>query len=226
MSSIDSCIETLYRFLTDERKQRFEEVLEKRTKYITVVLEDIFQSRNSSAIMRSADGFGLQELHIIENDHKWTGTKSVSKGASSWLTLHKYGGDDPTTECIENLKSLGYRVVATSPHEGGYTPETLPIDKPLAIIMGTELTGISANAKYQVDDFVEIKMHGFSESFNVSVATAVILNRLINRLDKIDFDKGLSEVEKQKLRLIWAYKTVKDPDAILRHYGMELPFEI
>ena len=226
MSSIDSCIETLYRFLTDERKQRFENVLEKRTKYVTVVLEDIFQSRNSSAVMRSADGFGLQELHIIENNNKWIGTKSVSKGASSWLTLHKYRGEDPTTKCIENLKSLGYRVVATSPHEGGYTPETLPIDKPIAIIMGTELTGISANAKSQVDDFVEIKMHGFSESFNISVATAVILNRLINRLDKTDFDKGLSEEEKQKLRLIWAYRTVKDPDAILRHYGIKLPFQI
>ena len=201
-------------------------MLEKRTKYVTVVLEDIFQSRNSSAVMRSADGFGLQELHIIENNNKWIGTKSVSKGASSWLTLHKYRGEDPTTKCIENLKSLGYRVVATSPHEGGYTPETLPIDKPIAIIMGTELTGISANAKSQVDDFVEIKMHGFSESFNISVATAVILNRLINRLDKTDFDKGLSEEEKQKLRLIWAYRTVKDPDAILRHYGIKLPFQI
>ena len=198
--------------------------MEKRTKYITVVLEDIFQSRNSSAIMRSADGFGLQELHIIENDHKWIGTKSVSKGASSWLTLHKYEGDDPTTDCIENLKGLGYRVVATSPHVGGHTPETLPIDKPIAIIMGTELTGISSNAKSQVDDFLEIKMSGFSESFNVSVATAVILNILRNRLEKTDFDKGLSDKEKQKLRLIWAYRSIKDPDAILRHYGMELPF--
>ena len=81
MSSIETCIETLYTYLTDERKQRFEEVLSKRTKYMTVVLEDIYQSRNSSAVMRSADGFGLQDLHIIENEHKWTGTKSVSKGA-------------------------------------------------------------------------------------------------------------------------------------------------
>ena len=226
MSSIKACTDTLYSFLTDERKERFEEVLSKRTKYITVVLEDIFQSRNSSAVMRSADGFGLQDLHIIEMEHKWIGTKSVSKGASSWLTLHKYNGDDPSSQCVSTLKAQGYRVVATSPHEGGYTPETLPLDKPVAIVMGTELTGVSREMISQSDDFVEIKMSGFSESFNVSVATAIILNRLRNRLDNMGVDEGLSEDEKERLRLVWAYKSVKDADAILKHYGMEMPFEI
>ena len=143
MSSIESCIETLYEFITNERKDRFEEVLDKRTKHITLILEDLYQSRNISAVMRSADGFGLQELHIIEDNHKWKGTKSVSKGASSWLTLHKYKGKDPVTDCIENIKSRGFRIVATTPHKIGYTPDTLPIDKPLAIVFGTELTGIS-----------------------------------------------------------------------------------
>ena len=78
MSSIESCIETLYRFLTDERKLRFEEVLDKRTRYLALVLEDIFQSRNASAVMRSAEGFGIQDLHIIEENHKWIGTRSSS----------------------------------------------------------------------------------------------------------------------------------------------------
>ncbi|MBM72191.1 MAG: rRNA methyltransferase [Crocinitomicaceae bacterium] len=226
MSSIETCINTLYRFLTEERKQRFEDVLEKRTRYISLVLEDIFQSRNASAIMRSADGFGIQDLHIIEDNHKWTGTRSVSKGASSWLTIHKYFGNNPTSDCIRNLKAQGVRIVATSPHEGGYTPDTLPLDKPVAIVMGTELTGLTTNMLSQIDDFVEINMHGFSESFNVSVAAAIILNRLRTRLDNMEVDNGLSEEEKQKLRLIWAYRTVKDPKAIMRHYNMEPPFEI
>ena len=226
MSSIKSCIDTLYRFLTDERKQRFEEVLEKRTRHITLVLEDIFQSRNASAIMRSADGFGIQDLHIIEDTHKWIGTRSVSKGASSWLTLHKYFGNDPTSDCVRNLKAQGFRIVATSPHDGGYTPDTLPLDKPVAIAMGTELSGMTTNMLSQVDDFVVIPMSGFSESFNVSVAAAIILNRLRTRLDEIGIDNGLSEEEKQKLRLIWAYRNVKYPKAIMRHYNMELPFEI
>ena len=226
MSSIESCIETLYEFITDERKERFEEVLEKRTKHITLILEDLYQSRNISAVMRSADGFGLQELHIIEDNHKWTGTKSVSKGASSWLTLHKYKGEDPVTDCIENLKARGFRIVATSPHKSGYTPDSLPIDKPLAIVMGTELTGISDKLMSQVDDYVEIPMYGFSESFNVSVAASIALNRVRTRIEEAGVNNGLSEEEKQKLRMIWAYKTVKDSKAILKHYGKELPFEL
>lgn len=226
MSSIESCIETLYEFITDERKERFEEVLEKRTKHITLILEDLYQSRNISAVMRSADGFGLQELHIIEDNHKWTGTKSVSKGASSWLTLHKYKGEDPVTDCIENLKARGFRIVATSPHKSGYTPDSLPIDKPLAIVMGTELTGISDKLMSQVDDYVEIPMYGFSESFNVSVAASIVLNRVRTRIEEAGVNNGLSEEEKQKLRMIWAYKTVKDAKAILKHYGKELPFEL
>lgn len=226
MSSIESCIETLYEFITDERKERFEEVLEKRTKHITLILEDLYQSRNISAVIRSADGFGLQELHIIEDNHKWTGTKSVSKGASSWLTLHKYKGKDPVTDCIENLKARGFRIVATSPHKSGYTPESLPIDKSLAIVMGTELTGISDKLMSQVDDYVEIPMYGFSESFNVSVAASIVLNRVRTRIEEAGVNNGLSEEEKQKLRMIWAYKTVKDAKAILKHYGKELPFEL
>ena len=226
MSSIESCIETLYEFITDERKERFEKVLEKRTKHITLILEDLYQSRNISAVMRSADGFGLQELHIIEDNHKWTGTKSVSKGASSWLTLHKYKGEDPVTDCIENLKARGFRIVATSPHKSGYTPDSLPIDKPLAIVMGTELTGISDKLMSQVDDYVEIPMYGFSESFNVSVAASIALNRVRTRIEEAGVNNGLSEEEKQKLRMVWAYKTVKDAKAILKHYGKELPFEI
>ena len=223
---MESCIETLYKFITDERKERFEEVLEKRTKHITLILEDLYQSRNISAVMRSADGFGLQELHIIEDNHKWTGTKSVSKGASSWLTLHKYKGEDPVTDCIENLKARGFRIVATSPHKSGYTPDSLPIDKSLAIVMGTELTGISDKLMSQVDDYVEIPMYGFSESFNVSVAASIVLNRVRTRIEEAGVNNGLSEEEKQKLRMIWAYKTVKDAKAILKHYGKELPFEL
>lgn len=226
MSSIESCIATFYSFLTDERKQRFESVLDKRTRYITLVLEDIFQSRNASAIMRSTDGFGIQDLHIIEDNHKWIGTKSVSKGASSWLTLHRYKNGDPTNRCVDKLRAEGYRIVATSPHEGSYTPDTLPIDKPIAVVLGTELTGMSTKILSQVDDYLTITMDGFSESFNVSVAAAVILNRLRSRMDENGIVSKLSEEERQKLRLIWAYRSVNDPDAILRHFGMELPFEI
>ena len=223
MSSIEKLTESLYSFLTYERKQRFEEVLNQRTRHIALILEDVYQSRNTSAIMRSADGMGLQDFHIIETIHKWNKNKSVSKGASSWLTLNKY---DSIDSCIEEVKSLGYRIVATSPHEGGYTPDTLPLNKPVAIVLGTETSGITPSLMSQVDDYVEITMLGFSESFNISVASSIITNRLRNRLDKMGIDNGLSEDEKAELRLVWAYNSLKDPEAILRHLDLELPEEI
>jgi tRNA (guanosine-2'-O-)-methyltransferase len=224
--SIEACLKALYPILTEERKERFEKVLSSRTRHITLVLEDLFQSRNTSAVMRSADGFGLQDIHIIEANNLWSKNRSVSKGASSWLTIHKYrDSDDPVSSCIKNLKSSGYRVVATSPHEGGYTPETLPLDKPVAVILGTEHSGISASLMSQVDDYVEIPMSGFSESFNVSVASAIIMNRFSARLRQSGTDTGLTEEEKQYLRLQWAYRTVKDPEGILKHYGLEFPIE-
>jgi tRNA (guanosine-2'-O-)-methyltransferase len=224
--SIEACLEALYPILTEERKERFEKVLSSRTRHITLVLEDLFQSRNTSAVMRSADGFGLQDIHIIEANNLWSKNRSVSKGASSWLTIHKYrDSDDPVSSCIKNLKSRGYRVVATSPHEGGYTPETLPLDKPVAVILGTEHSGISTSLMSQVDDYVAIPMSGFSESFNVSVASAIIMNRLSARLRQSGTDTGLTEEEKQYLRLQWAYRTVRDPEGILKHYGLEFPIE-
>lgn len=224
--SIEACLDVLTPLLTDKRKERFETVLDGRTRHIAMVLEDVFQGRNSSAVMRSADGFGLQDMHLIEKRNSWSKNKSVSKGASSWLTLHRYQDENSAvTDCVTALKNKDYRVVATSPHHSGYTPSTLPLDKPVAIIMGTELTGISDEIRDLADDFIEIPMHGFSESFNISVASAIIMSRLVERLREEGF-KGLSEEEKQELRLRWAHKTVKDADAILKHAGVELPFTI
>lgn len=226
MSSIETCLDVLSPILTENRKERFETVLDGRTRHIAMVLEDVYQGRNSSAVMRTADGFGLQDIHLIEKRNAWSKNKSVSKGASNWLTIHRYTDEKTAvTDCVSALKSSGYRVVATSPHHSGYTPSTLPLDKPVAIVMGTELTGISDEIKELADDFIEIPMCGFSESFNISVASAIIMSRLSERLHEEGF-VGLSEDEKQELRLRWAYKTVKDAGAILNHSGAELPFEI
>jgi len=224
--SIEACLDILNPILTEERKERFEEILNQRTKYITMVLEDVYQSRNTSAVMRSADGFGIQDIHMIETYNRWAKNLSVSKGSSNWLTVHRYlDSENPHEACLSKLRSSGYRIVATSPHEGGYTPDTLPIDKPMAIIMGTEFSGVSHKLLSQVDDYVAIPMSGFSESFNISVASAILMNRLTQRVKQSENWVGLTEEEKQYLRLQWAYRTVRDSGAILKRYGLELPIE-
>lgn len=226
-SSIEECLEVLSPLLTDRRKERFETVLKNRTRQVAIVLEDVFQGRNSSAVMRTADGFGLQDAYLIEKRNAWTKNKSVSKGASNWLTIHRY--DDEKTaaqDCAAALKAKGYRIVAATPHQRDFTPDTLPLDQPVAIIMGTELTGVTDEIKELADDFIKIPMYGFSESFNISVASAIIMNRLIERLRSERGFKGLSEEEKQELRLQWTVKTVKNAEAILDNAGVTPPFQI
>ena len=221
---IQSCIDILTPLLTEKRLSRFEHVLLNRTRHIVMVLEDVYQSRNTSAVMRSADGMGIQDIYMVESYNVWSKNRSVSKGASKWLTLHRHlDAEDPHAACLAKLRAAGYRIVATSPHEGGFSPDTLPIDKPLAIVMGTEFKGVSDKMMEEVDDYVEIPMYGFSESFNISVASAVVMNRVCTRVREEGVAPGLSEDEKQYLRLQWMYRTVKGADAILKRSGLDMP---
>jgi tRNA (guanosine-2'-O-)-methyltransferase len=223
---IQSCLDILSPLLTENRRARFEKVLENRTRYVAMVLEDVYQSRNTSAVMRSADGMGIQDIHMIESYNVWAKNRSVSKGASRWLTLHRYQeAKDPHGACIAKLRKSGYRIVATSPHEGGFTPNTLPIDKPIAVVMGTEFEGVSDRLMTEVDDYVEIPMFGFSESFNISVASAIVMNKICTRVRDEEIDSGLSDEEKQYLRLQWAFRTVKSADLILEREGLQMPIE-
>ncbi len=225
-NKIQQCIDVLTPILTESRLAKFEQVLSNRTRHVAMVLEDVYQSRNTSAVMRSADGMGIQDIYMVESYNVWSKNRSVSKGASRWLTLHRYlDSKDPHAACLAKLRAGGYRIVATSPHKGGFTPDTLPIDKPLAIVMGTEFKGISDKMMAEVDDFVEIPMYGFSESFNISVASAVVMNRVCTRVREEGIWVGLSEDEKQYLRLKWVFRSVKFADKILKRYGLEMPIE-
>ncbi|MBT6174881.1 MAG: TrmH family RNA methyltransferase, partial [Flavobacteriales bacterium] len=141
-------------------------------------------------------------------------------------TLHRYlDSEDPHAACLAKLRAGGYRIVATSPHEGGFTPDTLPLDKPVAIVMGTEFKGVSDKMMAEVDDYVEIPMYGFSESFNISVASAVVMNRICTRVREEGIAPGLSEDEKQFLRLQWGFRSVKFAEEILKRNGLEMPIE-
>ncbi|MGY8917587.1 MAG: TrmH family RNA methyltransferase [Flavobacteriales bacterium] len=226
-NKIQVCLDVLSPLLTESRMARFEEVLSSRTRHVAMVLEDVYQSRNTSAVMRSADGMGIQDIHMVESYNVWSKNISVSKGASRWLTLHRHlDSEDPHADCIAKLKADGYRIIATSPHEGGFTPDTLPIDKPVAIVMGTEFKGISDKISGFIDDYVEIPMYGFAESFNISVASAIVMNRVCARVREEGYATGLSEEEKQELRLLWTFRSVKFADAILKRAGLEMPIEI
>ncbi|MCK4543523.1 MAG: TrmH family RNA methyltransferase, partial [Spirochaetales bacterium] len=109
-------INYLIGFITPERHARMQAVLAKRTRYLTVVLEDLYQAHNASAVLRSCDGFGVQDVHIVEGRNSFRVNEEIALGTAQWLTLHRYKGrQNNSREAVKTLRKQGYRIVATSP---------------------------------------------------------------------------------------------------------------
>lgn len=204
-------IEYLRGFTTEARWNTIKEVLVQRTRHITVVVEDIYQSHNASAVLRSCDGFGIQDVHIIENRNRFDASSEVTIGADQWLSLcrHNEPNADNTEDCFNELKSRGYQVIATTPHHDDYNLNELPVTNKTALVFGTELEGISGRAKELADGFVRIPMFGFSESFNISVSAAVCLYNITRRLRASDVKWQLSDQEMEELKVEWLKKSIK-----------------
>lgn len=212
-------INYLSQFVSETRRTKFDEVLNFRTRHITIVLEDLYQPHNASAVLRSCDIFGIQDIHIIENKNAYTVNKDIAMGAPKWLNLHKYrNSENNTLEAIKNLKAKGYRIVATSPNKNDVTIENLSVEKPLALFFGTELTGISETVLEHADEFVKIPMFGFTESFNISVSAALCIHSLTSDLHKSDIDWHISTAEKDELLLTWLRKSIRKVELIEKDF--------
>lgn len=203
-------LEFLTQFITDERRQRFEEVLDFRTRHITVVLEDIFQPHNASAVLRTCDLRGIQDIHIVQNVNHYDVNPDVVLGSTKWLNLYHYEDKEfNTPEAYSHLREQGYKIVATCPHRDDFTPDTLPLDQPIALVFGTEKLGLSDYAVENADMHIRIPMFGFTESYNISVSAALLLYSLTNRLhDSTDIAWHLTEEERDELRLVWTRRTL------------------
>ncbi len=203
-------------FITEERNALFDKVLESRTRYITVALENIYQPQNASAAMRSVDCFGLQDVHVIENTNSFEVDREVAMGATKWLNVERYNQtENNTLKAIKELKDQSYRIVATSPHDSDTNLEDFDINKgKIALFFGTELTGISDVVKENADEFLKIPMHGFTESFNISVSVSIILHHLSLKLRNSDINWQLSEEEKALVKLEWMRKSIKSATKI------------
>lgn len=211
-------LEFLMQFLTDSRKELFYETVEKRTRYLTVVMEDLYQPHNASAVIRTSECFGIQDVHIIENKNKWTTSRDVERGSSKWINIYRYKNQENNTlDCLLKLKEKGYKLVATTPHTD-VTLDTIPIDQPLAFIFGTEKAGVSKDVLNNTDFQIKIPMYGFTESFNISVAAAICLNTLRHRIQESDINWHLSSEEKIETMLMWCKKSLEHYKKYEREY--------
>lgn len=208
----------LENILTDNRKERFLKVLANRTKHFTIAVEDVFQMHNTSAVMRSCEVFGIQELNVIEQRYGKRIDKEIAMGAQKWVDINQF---DSITNCLSTLKNQGYQIIATTPHENDCLLEDFDITKPSALFFGTERDGLSQEILDKADGFLKIPMVGFTESLNISVSAAIIIQNLTNRLRNSDIAWQLSEDEILEKRLSWAKSSIKDIKRIEARYYEE-----
>lgn len=210
-------IQYLSEFVTPERLTLFNKILSLRTNYITVVLEDMYQAQNASAAIRTADCFGIQNVHIIENKHIFNFHPDVVRGASNWVTVNRYNRTEMNTpEAIARLRSEGYRIVVATPHNHEVDLEDFDLGKgKAAIVFGCERPGLTDIAMNEADEFMKIPMVGFTESLNVSVSVAVTLHHLTHQLrNHSTIDWHLTDGEKQKVMLDWLRQSIKRVDLL------------
>lgn len=202
-------------YLTERRQNLFKEVLDRRTRHFTVATEDVYQLHNTSAVMRSCDVFGIQDLHVVEEKVSKRIDKEIAMGAQKWVNFKRYNSID---SCIDTLKDSGYQIIATTPHNDSTMLHDFDVSKKSAFFFGTEKDGLSETVLKKADGFLKIPMYGFTESLNISVSAAIILQSVVTRLKQSEVAWQLSEEEKLQLELEWTKKTIKASDEIIERY--------
>lgn len=200
---------------SDNKRELFDRLAPLRTRHICVVLENIYQSHNAAAVLRSCDCFGVQDVHVVDDKNPFNPAGDVAVGSSKWVDYYRHTS---IQEAYRHLHSKGYRIVATLPHENDTMITDLDISQPTALVFGTELTGLTQEAIDLADGYVKIPMYGFTESFNISVCAALSLFSLTERMRRnpnlhwqMDADELLD------LKLHWAMQTIRDGEKVVKN---------
>ncbi|MGB3343523.1 MAG: RNA methyltransferase [Aequorivita sp.] len=210
----------LQTYLTERRKDLFQQVLSERTRHFTVATEDVYQLHNTSAVMRTCDVFGIQDIHVVEEILAKRVDKEIAMGAQKWVSLKRYGS---ITDCLKTLRNSGYQIIATSPHNDSTLLHDFDISKKSAFFFGKEIDGLSDTVMNAADGFLKIPMYGFTESLNISASAAIVLQSLVTRLKQSEVNWQLSEEERFEIEIEWMLKTIKSSSKILERYYQEIP---
>ena len=205
----------LCEMISPERVSLFEKVINERTDMQCVVVENIYQSQNASAVLRTCDCVGVQQVHVIENNNAYQINPDVALGSSQWIDLHRYNRkENNTLDCINKLKLQGYKIVATLPHEKDVFLPQLDVSEKMAVVFGNEVEGLSEEVVANADVYMKIPMFGFTESFNISVSAAITMYNLMERLRASGVDYRLSEDRRIETLIKWAKRTIRRSDMI------------
>lgn len=209
-------LDYLQNFITEERKQRFLEIISQRTNHFTVAMEDVFQMHNTSAVVRTCEVFGVQQAHSIEGRYGKRLDEKIAMGAQKWVDVFRY---DDTQKCIDSLREKGYQIVATTPHQDAYLLNDFDISEKSAFFFGTEKEGLSEKVLAQADTYVKIPMVGFTESLNISVAVAIVLQQLTDKLRRSNIKWQLTDEERYSVLEQWTKISVRNVNDVIKRYN-------
>ena len=202
-------------FVFEDRKATLKKMINMRTQYLTFVAEQLLDEHNVYAIVRTSECYGLQDFYNIPFDKALKKNRTITRGAFNWSHIYNYPQPETTVDCIKDLKSKGYRVYTTSSHfDSAILPHEVPLDKPIAVVLGNEHRGASEEAIALADGFLKIPMYGFTESYNVSVAAALIGLPIIQKIRESEVSWGLNEIQKRDLYFEWIWHSIKNPDKV------------
>ncbi len=207
--------EFLSYYLNDSRKELLEQKVNHRTTYITIIVEDVFQPQNINALIRTCECLGVHQIHVVEVRNKFEIHRDISMGAAKWIEIKKYKSIE---KCVEKLRSEGYDIVATTPAEESINLGEVKLDKKIALMFGTELTGLTEKAISLADYSMKIPMYGFTESYNISVSAAICLYHLNEKLRNSNINYKLSEEKKYEILVNWAEKSLRKPKLLIQEF--------
>lgn len=211
---LDERIACLAEFMTGERYDLFRRTLSMRTDYMTVLAENMFHGQNAAALIRHCEAFGVQRMHTVETRCPFEPNAAISRGTDRWVDVVRHAS---TGEALAALKGAGYRIVATTPHRGEFSPESFDVTAgPFALVFGTEHAGISEEVIAASDAFLRIPMCGMVESLNVSASAAILIYQLAGRMRATVEGWSLPDEEQRAILYRWMRFSVKDSEKILR----------
>jgi len=213
-------LDYLESYLTASRKEKFSKVLSQRTKHFTVATEDVFQLHNTSAVIRTCDVFGIQEVQIVEERNTKRIDREIAMGAQKWVDVNRFRS---VTDCIADMKQKGYQIVATTPHTNDCLLQDFDVSKKSCFFFGRESEGLSEDVMKAADCYLKIPMVGFTESLNISVSAAIILQHVTSKLKETNIEWQLTAQELLEKRMDWVKKSSRSSEDLIKHFYSKSP---
>lgn len=215
MNDLIQTFEFLKQFLTEDRLQKIENQSFESSNFILPVMENVYQFRNAAAIIRSVEACGFHKVVALEQENVFNPNLEVTKGAENWVEVQKMPAN---LDSVKKIKDRGYEIIAVSPEKNATMLPNFEIVKPVALFFGTEWKGVSEEIIDFSDQTLAIPMYGFTKSFNVSVAAAICMYELKQKLLYSEIPYKLSDEERLKLKIRWTVNSINRGDEIYENY--------